>query len=241
MKSMDRLKLKVESVTRNAVEHLRMLIIEGTLVPGQRLNEVELSTRLGVSRSPLREAFRVLEGENLLNNIPRKGCYVSKLSVDDCRQIYKVRDLLECGAIDHLKERDVRYIGALKEALLLTHEQQSIPTNDNKVVELGSRNPFPYFHIKLVESSGNEWLIRFYRTIVPTLARYQYICYVPEILAKAQDDHDQIRSLIEAGDHEAAKQVLRKHLAWYVAFLEQTLKAKESEWNPYILSASCNT
>lgn len=233
---MDKFMMEVKGVTRSAVEHLRLLIIEGIFAPGQKLNEVELSTRLGVSRSPLREAFRILEGEKLINNIPRRGCYVSRLSIDDCRQIYKVRELIECSAIDHLKEQNIRDVSALSEALVLTDAQQSIPTDDSKVVELGSRNPFPYFHIKLVESSGNEWLVRFYHTIVPTLARYQYVCYVPEILVKAQDDHNQICLSIEAGDYDAAKQILKNHLAWYVAFLKQTLEAEESKWNPDILS-----
>ncbi len=233
---MDKLMIEVKGVTRSAVEHLRLLIIEGTLEPGQKLNEVELSTRLGVSRSPLREAFRILEGEKLINNIPRRGCYVSRLSIDDCRQIYAVRELIECSAIDHLKEQNIRDVSMLSEALVLTDAQQSIPTDDSKVVELGSRNPFPYFHIKLVESSRNEWLVRYYQTIVPTLARYQYVCYVPEILVKAQDDHKQICLSIEAGDHDAAKQILKTHLAWYVAFLKQTLEAEESKWNPDLLS-----
>lgn len=221
--------LAISGVTKSVVQRLRMHIIEGILTPGQKLNELELSTRLGISRPPLREAFRILENENLVISIPRKGCYVSQLSMNDCRQIYKARELIECGAIDYLKARNIRYVPEVAEALDLTEQQRAIPSDDSKIAELGSRNPFPYFHIKLVESTGNNWLIRFYHTIAPTLARYQFVCYVPEILSKVQEEHEVLFDLIKNGEYGSAKRFLKRHIDWYIKFIEQTLRASESK------------
>jgi DNA-binding GntR family transcriptional regulator len=61
------------SVTKSRVHPLRENIIIGEFAPGQKLNEIELSSRLGISRPPLREAFRLLENEHLVRSIPRKG------------------------------------------------------------------------------------------------------------------------------------------------------------------------
>jgi len=220
--------LVIQGVTRSIVQYLRNHIIEGDLGPGKKLNELELSSRLGISRPPLREAFRILENENLIINIPRKGCYVSELSMGDCRQIYKARELIECGAVDCLKERNVRDLPEVAKALDLTEKQQAIPSDDNKIVEVGSRNPFPYFHIKLVESTGNNWLIRFYHMIAPTLARYQFMCYVPEILSRIQEEHKVIFDLITKGEYDSAKHLLKKHIDWYVEFIGQMMK--ENGW-----------
>lgn len=69
--------LGVRGVTESVVQYLRIHIIEGELVPGQKLNEIELAVRLGINHTPLREAFRILENAHLIVSIPRKGCYVT--------------------------------------------------------------------------------------------------------------------------------------------------------------------
>lgn len=221
-------KLHLIGVSQSVVQYLRMCIIEGELAPGQKLNELDLSSRLGISRPPLRESFRLLENENLIINIPRKGCYVSELSIDDCSQIYKTRELIECGAIDFLKAKHIRDLPEVAKALDLTKKQKAIYSTDNKLLELGSRNPFPYFHIKLVESTGNNWLIRFYHMIAPTLARYQFMCYVPEIFRRIQEEHKIILDLLKEGKYSAAKELLRGHIRWYVKFIRQMMK--ENGW-----------
>ena len=72
--------MEVKGLRDSITEHIRAQIIAGRLAPGQRLNEAELSETLNVSRSPLREAFLILERENLVVNIPRKGTYVTPMS-----------------------------------------------------------------------------------------------------------------------------------------------------------------
>src|SRR5664279_1603620 len=76
-------------------DRLRTLIIEGELAPGARLNERELSERLGVSRTPLREAFRMLAADGLLVQLPNRGAQVVALSRDDVRHAFEVMASLE--------------------------------------------------------------------------------------------------------------------------------------------------
>lgn len=78
-----------------AAERLRTLIIEGGLVPGAKLNERELSERLGVSRTPLREAFRMLAADGLLVQLPNRGAQVVAMSRDDVRDAFEVMAALE--------------------------------------------------------------------------------------------------------------------------------------------------
>ena len=89
------LPLARSTLPQAAAERLRALIVEGTLAPGTRLNERELSEQLGVSRTPLREAFRLLASEGLLDQLPNRGVQVAALSRDDVRQAFEVMAALE--------------------------------------------------------------------------------------------------------------------------------------------------
>ena len=75
--------MEILSVTESALQFLRRRIIIGELKPGQKLNECSLSEELGISRPPLRETFRILEKDQLVVAIPRKGTYVTELSIRD--------------------------------------------------------------------------------------------------------------------------------------------------------------
>ncbi len=88
--------LRVTAPVRQQVEDgLRTMIAEGRLVPGQRLIERDLCERLGISRPVLREALRQLEAEGLITNLPTRGVIVSRLTVEEAREIYQVRASLE--------------------------------------------------------------------------------------------------------------------------------------------------
>ena len=216
--------LHVTGVTESVAKYLRINIIEGELKPGQKLNELDLSSRLEISRPPLREAFRILENEHFIISFPRRGCYVTEVSIYDCRQIYKARELIECGAIDHLKANNIRELPEVTSAFKFA-EQHSIAFSDHiQTKEMDDKNPFPLFHINLVSSTNNSWLIRFYDKIAPTLARYQFMCFVPDILDKTQKEHKQILGLIKEGKYDSAKELLRNHINWYVEFLAKRIR-----------------
>ena len=74
---------------------LRQAILRGTLQPGERLMEIHLAQKLGVSRTPVREAVRKLESEGYVVMIPRKGTYVASLSIQDVNDVFEIRSALE--------------------------------------------------------------------------------------------------------------------------------------------------
>jgi DNA-binding GntR family transcriptional regulator len=93
------------STAGRVADVLRDRVTEGHLVPGTRLSEEEIGEALGVSRNTLREAFRLLSHERLLEHVFNRGVFVRSLSRDDVRDVYRVRRLVECAA--------VRYAGGL--------------------------------------------------------------------------------------------------------------------------------
>ena len=120
----------ITGVTETIVHNLRVHIIDRQLPPGHKLNEVELSSSLGVSRPPLREAFRVLENEHLITSISRKGSYITEMSIDDCQEIFEAREMVECFAIELLEIKGIREIPEAGTTLALTRRLRMPRTSD---------------------------------------------------------------------------------------------------------------
>jgi DNA-binding GntR family transcriptional regulator len=216
--------LTITGVTETIVQYLRVHIIDRQLPPGQRLNELELAARLGVSRPPLREAFRVLENEQLITSIPRKGAYVNEMSIDECREIFEAREMIECYAVEILQTKGIRELPKASKALLVTRRLR-LPRSSDPYNKFDYLKAIADFHISLVESSGNSRLNRFYQAIFSNLARYQdmYV-FVPGLMEKSQAVHEQILGLIQKGNYEKAKEKLRSHIRGYFKTTEEKLR-----------------
>ncbi len=93
------LKVSTQSIQNQVVRNLREAIISGIFQPGDPLVEADMCARLGVSRPSLREALRSLEAEKLLIIVPKKGSYIPSLTLDEAREIYETRALLEGEAV----------------------------------------------------------------------------------------------------------------------------------------------
>jgi DNA-binding GntR family transcriptional regulator len=93
------LKVSTQSIQNQVVRNLREAIISGMFQPGDRLVEADMCARLGVSRPSLREALRSLEAERLLVIVPKKGSYIPSLTLDETKEIYETRALLEGEAV----------------------------------------------------------------------------------------------------------------------------------------------
>jgi len=119
------------SLPEAAAERLRTLITEGELAPGARLNERELSERLGVSRTPLREAFRMLAADGLLLQLPNRGAQVVALSREDVRHAFEVMASLEglSGelAAARVSDADLEALRGLQDEMKLAHARRDLP------------------------------------------------------------------------------------------------------------------
>ena len=215
--------LSVKGVTESVAQYLRIHIIEGELAPGQKLNEIELAERLGISRPPLREAFRVMENEHLIVSVPRKGCYVTEVSIEDCREVYQAREMIECFSVEVLQARGSRDLPKVTSALKVS-EDLPMPTSADPYEKYEYLKAIADFHISLVESAGNSRLNRFYYANLSALARYQSMyVYIDGLMNKSQEIHMQILHLIENGDYGQAKEKLTAHIRGFVPLMEEKI------------------
>ncbi len=222
--------MDVIGVVESSVENLREMIITGELAPGQRLNEAQLAQQFNVSRAPLREALRTLESDRLIVSIPRKGCRVSEISLEDLQNLFDARFMIESFAIDLLKKRNMRTIPEM--VAVFQRANEDIPF---KLKTIGKRQRLTHLkhlaniHAKLVESAGNQRLVSFHRTLNYSMARYQYkYPYSRESFRHSQQLHEQIIKQIEAGAFDAAKVTLEDHLGTFKAILEKRMRLEKS-------------
>lgn len=217
--------MEVKGLRDSVTENIRARIITGRLAPGQRLNEAELSDMFKISRSPLREALLILEREDLVINIPRKGTYVSPMSEEDLRMIYQVIDMVETYAMDHLRKEGITQVPELKSAVDQCNTFHVSPQEgwENLLVY---RKLLASFHSKLVETLENPVINTFYRRISSNLARYQYLQLSKTGSGKGMiRDHKQIIGHIEKGAYREAKELLRAHTAKSFQYKIDAMKA----------------
>jgi DNA-binding GntR family transcriptional regulator len=186
-----------------------------------------MSLRLGISRPPLREALRILENEQLILSTPRKGAIISDLSIEGLKEACKARIMIESQSIDLLKENNIRELPKVESALANTSSMDP-PSYENPEAMMTYLKAFVAYHTKLVESTGNSWLVRFHNAVFPTLIRYQFIClYIPGQPIKSKDQHEGILSLIESGKYAQAKKLLISHINTLVNILERRIIQRE--------------
>jgi len=206
--------LSLHTLPTMLLGYLRGRIISGELPPGQKIHENEFASRLQLSRGPLREAFRILEQERLVVNLPRKGTFVTELSREDLEEIYQARRMIELTALDLLQEKGITELPSVAKAL---REAEALRTpNDSDQDEfLVFREKITDFHTRLVMEANNSRLSHYYQTLYFSLARYQYLqiqLNIPEGYERPTETHHKILALVNAGRHQDAKVVLLDHL-----------------------------
>jgi DNA-binding GntR family transcriptional regulator len=218
--------MEIIGVSEGALKYIRVHIITGALSPGQKLNEIELAKSLGISRAPLREAFRVLENEHLVVSIPRKGCCVAGLSMQDCEEIFAVRTMMECYAIDLIESRGIRELPIVEKALEKTAKLKN-PEDTNAYRKFDYLRAIADFHIKLIEAAGNRKISQLYNAIFSSLARYQSLyTYIPGLMEKSQKEHEQLLKLIKKGKHATAKESLSAHINKFIPLIEKKVRTR---------------
>ena len=187
---------------------LRRAIITGEFAPGERLMEISLANRLGVSRTPVREAIRKLELEGLVIMIPRKGAQVAKITEKSLRDVIEIRCVLEefaatlaCERItpegrENLKEAHENFVEAVKNGDILD------------IVEKDER-----FHDAIFQATSNERLITIINNLREQFYRYR-MEYVKDIEQHSVlvNEHELLLRAIYDGDSETAKRIMRTHL-----------------------------
>jgi DNA-binding GntR family transcriptional regulator len=180
-----------QALPEAAAERLRTLIIEGNLAPGARLNERELSEQLGVSRTPLREAFRMLAADGLLVQLPNRGAQVVALSADDVRHAFEVMASLEglSGelAAQRVTDQDIELLRAMQAEMETAHARRDLPVYYRVNREI---------HDRINAIAGNPILTHSFKTLNTRLHALRFRSnLVPAKWDQAVDEH---RAMIEA-------------------------------------------
>ncbi|PLR86558.1 hypothetical protein CVD25_03580 [Bacillus canaveralius] len=193
---------------REAVfQTLKKSILNGSLKPGQLLSENKIADKLSVSRTPVREALRILETENLVTTLPGRRIIVSIPNIQDIEEIYQIRLLVESEALRSIASENDLIIQQLEECLKNADTQ--LRANDLT----GLANTNSVFHSILVSALGNRRLEQFVDTVQDTIVRYRlYSLTNLRWAEESEAEHWEIVESLKNNNPERAIQVLDKHL-----------------------------
>ncbi|HEX7170461.1 MAG TPA: GntR family transcriptional regulator [Rubrobacter sp.] len=195
------------------LERLRALILTGEYGPDERLIEEQLAERLGVSRTPVRQALTMLEAEGLVEIEPNRGATVCSFSIDDVWDIYDLRAVLEGHAArraaGRVERRELEYLREL------TGEMEGLAgrfdDHEEEIRVLVALNQ--EFHGTIVEASRNRRLGRLInRTVEIPLMFKAFFWYTPHERIISNHYHRQILEALEGGDADRAEIIMREHV-----------------------------
>jgi DNA-binding GntR family transcriptional regulator len=188
-----------------AAQIIRQMILVNEIQAGERLNELSLAQRLGISRSPLREAIQSLAGEGLVRFVPGRGAFVVELGLETVRQLVQIRIVLECLgarlAAESATEEQLRELDALLKTTEGSMDEQA---------------PYPSdldFHRMVLEAAANPPLVEMTGTLNTQLrlARLRS-AQQPRRARQALTEHQLILDALKRHDPEGAAKAMEQHL-----------------------------
>ncbi|MBO4903180.1 MAG: GntR family transcriptional regulator [Lachnospiraceae bacterium] len=187
---------------------LRQAILTGELKPGERLMELHLAHDLGVSRTPIREAIRMLELEGLVTMIPRKGAEVSRISGQDISDVLEVRGSLDMLAVqlacERITEDEIKELKEAAEAF-----KRAVQTGDPTAVAQADVN----FHDRIISATKNKRLMQMVNNLAERVYRYR-LEYIKDTENHGNliREHEKILNCIVNRDAGRAKEEIYKHV-----------------------------
>ena len=204
---------------------LRQAILKGELKPGERLMEVALAERLGVSRTPIREAMRKLELEGLVVMIPRKGAQVASITEKDLTDVLEVRITLENFAIEkacsHMTEEDM-------DKLWLASKQFERAIQEGDLVRIAEADQA--FHEIIYQASDNARLLQVLTNMREQIYRYR-LEYLKDELSrdKLLEEHRRLTDAIRRRDAAQAQRISFEHLENQRKAIIRSIREREQQ------------
>ncbi len=217
------------TLRESILETIRDAIIRGALKPGEKVAEPELAERFGISRTPIREAFRQLESEGYLTVIPRKGAVVVSFSERDVDEFYAIKSILEGYAARRACEK------------LTTREIDKLQAINDKLGQLASGGDIKQFfkvhndfHDLFIRAADNEKLSELIANLVGKFQRLRIASLsLPGRMKISVQEHDKIIEAFRKRDADAAERLVRKNAEYggrvLVQAEEGTLPLKPAE------------
>lgn len=207
------------------VDALRSTILGGGLRPGTRLDETRLGAQFEVSRNTLREAFRVLAHEHLVEHLPHRGVFVRRLSMREARDVYETRRLLECGALREAAQRraggarvleddDTRHEEDWEVMVLAVTEAADLGRHASAAGDwdgVGTANG--RFHLALAALADNDVILRTLRSLVTEMRLlFLVVAAARAVHEPYVEDNVRIAALVRSGELVRAAIVLEDYL-----------------------------
>jgi DNA-binding GntR family transcriptional regulator len=223
----EREKIVRGNLSDEVVKILRDMIIQDELRPGSRIPEIELCSQLNISRTPLREAIRVLASEGLVTSSPRRGAIVAIPTRDEIQGLFFAIGAIEAACAE------------LACADWTDSEITSFMKLQSKLSQYGAddHNPKAYFeanlaiHQAIVRGARNNFLSDLHHSLSTRISRARFFIEVPRAARlRALTEHEQIANFVQKRDARSLSELLRKHMqgAWrdYEVTLDRPQRAR---------------
>lgn len=196
------------SLTDEIADIIRDRILKGEYQIGEKIKENQIATELRVSRTPIREAFKLLENEGLIDYIPNRGCFAKGFTRQDIEDIYSVRKALEVLTVEWAVNRiSPKEIDKLQDQCDLM-EFYTTRKDSRKVLDVNTD-----FHDIIYNSTGSRFMaqvLRSYKDYIDQTRKVIY--YEQDYLEAILKEHRSVLEAIKTGDVEKAKKAMADHL-----------------------------
>ena len=193
---------------QEVAERLRQRIFAHELKPGDWIDEKKLAEQYGISRTPLREALKVLASEGLVDLKPRRGCYVIEISRQDLDDIFPLMAMLEgrcaADAVKRAKSADVKQLAEM-------HERLEAASREGRIDAFFEANQ--EFHKRIQELANNRWLLSVIQDLrkVLKLSRLHSLSLEGR-LQQSLEEHRAIMAAIKTGDAAKSEKLMYEHI-----------------------------
>lgn len=206
------------------IQRLRAEIVSGEIAPGEKLSEARLAERFGVSRMPVRDAFKELENSGFVTIEQRRGTFVRRTSRSEILDLFEVREAIEGMAARLCAHRANNHLLAkLDEAIEAMSRQAKAPDMD------GYSRTDERFHELIMSGASNEWLSEHYRLLVQHLHRGLLSSIVTRRegrMDRSLAEHVEIMRALHAHDPQGAENAMRNHVRKGRTELQDEVSAK---------------
>ncbi len=204
-------KIKIEEpklLSEDIAESIKTAIIKGKFKPGEKISEGELAESMGISRTPLREAFRKLENEGFIDIIPRKGAVVTEIDADETYDLYEIKSTLEGLAARlacvNMQDKDLDKLGKINKEL-----RELIDKNDLEAFYKAHTR----FHEGFVKLSGNRRLIQIISNLNDHFKRFGIVSLtLPGQYESATRQHEEIIEAFRKGDEKLVEERVKDNV-----------------------------
>ncbi|MBN2644520.1 MAG: GntR family transcriptional regulator [Desulfuromonadaceae bacterium] len=208
-----------QTLREKILENIRDAILKGSLKPGERVSEPDLAERYGISRTPIREAFRQLESEGYLTVVPRKGAVVTALSERDVEEFYSIKSILEGYAArlaaERMTDKDIERLEAINDRL----EKLTLSGDVKTFFRVHNE-----FHEHFIRASGNSKLLELIQQLLKKFDRLRIASLsLPGRMEISVQEHRKIIEAFKQRNGETADLLVRKNAAYGGQVLIQSM------------------